>query len=663
MDFLVPAAFALAALAIPIILLYMLRLRRREVKISSTMLWQQVLRDRQANAPWQRLRLNALMLLQLLILLALVVALARPVITVPVLVSGSVTVLLDASASMNAQDVTPSRYEAARAEVGEILGNLGEGYTMSLINVGPSPEVLAPATDDRVELRQALAGAQPTAGNANWDAALTLAIAGGRGFEDYRIVIVSDGGLPDDLPTIPEGTLLYRPIGEEQQNIAITALAMRDQPGEGGPQLFSRITNFGTQEAGVIYTLYVNGEIYEASRYDIPPNQSVNVVGEDLPQEVQVVRATLTRPAGSQIPDYLPADDEAWATYEAGGARRVLLMTPGNRFLQQALVSQPDIRAFSFPVQAGLPEDDPFDLYVFDGWLPPQLPDGDILIVNPPGEPGSAYGPLPFTVEGVSENAQITGIVADHPIMEYVNFEGFNLWKYKSIGGTSEWARALVKAVDGPLLLVGEYQGRQIAMMPFAVQDSDLPLQISWPILMSNLLEWFRPGRSFSAPEGLAPGEPLTIRTASLNERLRSESGNPDAQIDTVRVRLPSGMVASHQIPGGQDEFVFIQSQQAGLYRVQLLANGAIYEDANFAVNLFSPMESDLTPKQTLSIGQATFAEAGREDEGLQDLWPPVVLLAILVLLIEWTLYYQGLRLPWRDLLDKVLNLPLLRRR
>ena len=68
MSFLTPTFLALAALAVPIILLYMLRLRRREVPVSSTMLWQRLMQDREANAPWQRLRRNLLLLLQLLML-------------------------------------------------------------------------------------------------------------------------------------------------------------------------------------------------------------------------------------------------------------------------------------------------------------------------------------------------------------------------------------------------------------------------------------------------------------------------------------------------------------------------------------------------------------------------------------------------------------------
>src|SRR5439155_25160242 len=55
-------------LSLPVIVtFYMLRLRRRDVPVGSTFLWQQLIRDVEANAPWQRLRFSWLLLIQLLI--------------------------------------------------------------------------------------------------------------------------------------------------------------------------------------------------------------------------------------------------------------------------------------------------------------------------------------------------------------------------------------------------------------------------------------------------------------------------------------------------------------------------------------------------------------------------------------------------------------------
>src|SRR5437667_57800 len=81
MSFLVPLG-ALALLAVPaIVLLYFLKVRRPEVKVATLMFWRPYVADRQANAPWQRLRFSLLLLLQLLAALALAIGLTRPGLT------------------------------------------------------------------------------------------------------------------------------------------------------------------------------------------------------------------------------------------------------------------------------------------------------------------------------------------------------------------------------------------------------------------------------------------------------------------------------------------------------------------------------------------------------------------------------------------------------
>ena len=78
MNFLAPAAFIFAA-TLPVVVLFYLLKRKRVIKlVPSTMLWQKFLAETQASAPFQRLRHNWLLLIQLLLLLIAILALARP---------------------------------------------------------------------------------------------------------------------------------------------------------------------------------------------------------------------------------------------------------------------------------------------------------------------------------------------------------------------------------------------------------------------------------------------------------------------------------------------------------------------------------------------------------------------------------------------------------
>src|SRR6186997_1508161 len=104
--FLSPLVAAIvAAVAIPALLvLYFLKLRRREMPIPSTLLWKKAIQDLQVNAPFQRLRRNLLLFMQMALLLLLALAFSRPIVNYTP-GAGKLTVLLiDRSASMSAND-------------------------------------------------------------------------------------------------------------------------------------------------------------------------------------------------------------------------------------------------------------------------------------------------------------------------------------------------------------------------------------------------------------------------------------------------------------------------------------------------------------------------------------------------------------------------------
>jgi len=610
MQFLTPLAFALASLAIPIILLYMLKLRRKQVQVSSTFLWQQLLREQQANAPWQKLKRNLLLILQLLILAALVFALARPAIEVPVIASGSVIVLLDGSASMNATDVSSSRFEVGRNAVLDLINGLSPASSLTLILVGEKPQTLISAETDKSRLRNAINNAKVTQGSADWKSAFALA-AGTGGKSTF--VIISDGGLPQSgLPTLP-GDIRYIPIGTSQNNLAISALALR--LAQKSPQLFAEVTNYDSSDHNIVLSIYFNDKLIDARQLLIPANSSNSLTLDNLSNTSGVYKATISSPTANSL-DSLELDNTAFAVFQSSNARRVLLVSKGNLFLEQLLASLPGIQPFrALPADDGtikIPTD-PFNLYIFDNIDPPLIPNANILFVNPTSnrffDVGGTYNEF--------NNVQ----VSSNPITRFVDWSNVHVLQAKLVK-TPLWANALIESDAGPLVFAGETNGQRIAALTFDLKESDLPLQIAYPILFSNLINYLAPPSAFDSTQSLHPGESLSIL--------------PQPNVNKIVVASPSNIGYTLS----PNQATFTQTDELGYYAVNFFTDDSTSVEY-FAVNLFDENESNIQPRESIQVGRSTVTPTVTQQIGQRELWNWLAALALLILMIEWQVFHR----------------------
>lgn len=620
MNFLLPAGFALLALAIPILLLYMLKLRRKQAQVSSTLLWEQLLRDKQANAPWQKLKRNLLLFLQLLILAALVLAFARPAVPTPVVASGSVIVLLDASASMNATDVEPSRFETARRIVSALINETTAASRLTLILVGETPELLIAAESDKTLVQSALAKAEVTQGGADWASAFALAAGASYGSADVTSVIISDGGLPESgLPALP-GEIRYVPIGESGANLAITALALR--PTGTTSELFANIQNYSDEARSVLLSIYFGESLVLAHQLDLESNSSETLTLADLPATPGVYRARITNPQEGEALDAFTLDDTAFAVHQASSARRVLLVSEGNLFIEQALASLPGIQPFrALPADDGTLQipNDPFGLYIFDGLAPAELPAGNLLFIDPPSN---------LLFETGATFTDMSAIrVHESPLTRYVDWSTVHVLQARTVT-LPDWAEPLIEANGKPLVFAGETDSRRIAALTFDLRESDLPLQVTYPILFSNLINYLLPPSPFDATQSIQPGQSLVI--------------SPPPGTEQIIVASPSNL--AYNIPLSRSTLTFTDTNELGYYAVNFLAGDSSTVEY-FAVNLFDPTESNLSPREAIQVGQSAVTANVSDQIGLRELWRWLALVALIILVIEWQVYHRK-RLP-----------------
>src|SRR4030095_4708491 len=166
MTFATPLAL-LALLLVPLVVLALVMAKRRRIRYAIRYPALDVLAggvERERRGRW----IPAALLI--LALTALLLGAARPMARVPVpRAEAPVMLVIDVSGSMNADDVEPTRMEAAQRAASPFLDRLPERFPVDLVIFSSEAETLVPPTTDREAVRGALATLNANGGTAMGD--------------------------------------------------------------------------------------------------------------------------------------------------------------------------------------------------------------------------------------------------------------------------------------------------------------------------------------------------------------------------------------------------------------------------------------------------------------------------------------------------------------
>jgi von Willebrand factor type A domain/Aerotolerance regulator N-terminal len=324
----------LAAIPPAIIALYFLKLRRLPLEVPSTYLWRKSLEDLHVNSLWQRLRRSILLLLQLLLIGLLMAALLRPTWEGSTRAGGRAIYLVDNSASMSATDVSPTRLDAARRRVDQMLDQMSAGDQAMIISFAEGARVEQVYTENLGELRRRLAAVAAT--EQSTSIAEALRVASGLANPGRS------GGSEAWDPDFALGNLdaEFIPLGDAAAgNVGVVAFSTRRHDEKAGQlQAFARIENFSVEAASVVAELYLNGERVDAQQLDLPSRGAEGVVF-DLGE-----MASAALELRLDAVDALAVDNRAFAALNEPRRARVLLVTAGNPPLEFALRTERALR-------------------------------------------------------------------------------------------------------------------------------------------------------------------------------------------------------------------------------------------------------------------------------------------------------------------------------
>src|SRR5687767_15113514 len=223
--------------------MYLLKLRRDERVVPSTLLWTALITDVEANAPWQKLRRSLLLLLQLLLVAILALLAARPFLERPAGLARDIVLVLDTSASMAATDVAPNRLEAAKSAALDALRDLPTGGKVSIVTADRTARIVVNETTDIGRVRQALEGIEPTSASGDLGHALELAGKLAARSGDAQILVGTDGALASSPVAAVDAPIRVLSVGRSRKNQAIVALAVRTAPSAVTRSVFVSVAN------------------------------------------------------------------------------------------------------------------------------------------------------------------------------------------------------------------------------------------------------------------------------------------------------------------------------------------------------------------------------------------------------------------------------------
>ena len=370
--------------------------------------------------------------------------------------------------------MAPSRFEVAKALARSAIDQLQPGDQVSLVQAGTSPSLLASGPDGRGPGSPG----PPAARSVSADVASALKLAdsliqktGGQG----EVLLLSDGtfGTSFQLPEIGV-PVSFQPIGLSGQNQGMTAVDVRpDLDGSGRWSAFARVANYADAPVQVPAVATADGLVLDTRELQLGPRGSSDL-SFGLPVGIKAF-ALAIQPDG-----VFAGDDRVEIRVEGLHLRKVLLVSIDPGPMEKVLHALPGLQVSTVsPDQYG--DIQGADLVVLDGFVPPVLPDADLLIMNPPLDaPG-------FVASPARAEASVLRSSRESPLLSSVDLQSLRLGQTVHLE-TPEWAQPMVEGPAGPLVLQGEQAGRKVVIFDFDWLLPDLPRMQAFPLLLSNIV-------------------------------------------------------------------------------------------------------------------------------------------------------------------------------
>lgn len=619
-----PLAFLII---IPIIILfYILKQRAEQKNISSLYLWKETFKNMEASTPWEKLKHNLLMYLQILLVLCLIIALLNPYLKKGGTEYKNIMLVLDNSGSMNAlYDGEMTRLDIAKEKAKDYIRQYsGKAYVTVISGNQTTKLEISNSTDIKL-LEEKINQIAQTDFVGDLSATISYVESMVSQWESYEAVFFTDTSV--DINAI-NGTLVsLRSDGANGAIDYVSHSVMQD----GTFTVLVKASNYGTEKITSDINLYLNDTIVDIKNVSLDLGESELIYFENLTKkqyETALENGGLIKAEWNEK-DILSEDNVSYDKLEATQTRKILLISEQNIFLEKALLTRENIELYKTTNPDNIDDTSFFDLYIFDGMIPEELPNqGNLLFINP--DQSLVYDKKEMI--SVHEKKEAVKVLAKkHIVNESILDFTFGVSEYQSIE-KPVWAESFFEAGEDSLGFIGNMNGRTIAILAFDIHNSDLPLQTEFPIFIYQLLGQCIQNNMIENSV-LTVGDPIVVYPATNAWKLQ--------------VTKPDGKIL--EIPIENTKINYTEASKSGIYSMEQISDSKSWVETivlNFPVATESKINevTKITGSDTIMASEL----AKKTMLGGRNLQNLFIIVCLILLLLEWIVYIKSYRLPRR---------------
>ncbi len=496
MNFLHPLYFWVILGIIPLVGVYLLKVRPRRKPTTAFFLWQRLFDQKRSTSLFQKLRDILSLLLMILVFISIVLALTVPVFNNEQL--KSLLIIIDNSASMSAKSESGTRLDEARSLAKDIIRSMNQNQQAAVATMSLDISYMSHFTSSPRTLIDAVSQIEPSdcpfnenilrslfsrgrsnnTGDPNSEANALPAIS-----DDYRILLISDGcGMDSNVPDFVE---LFK-VGDKKDNVGLIAcdlqriggaLQSNSQPIDQ-LELYFQIASSAEQTINAdllvqygpnritrkLIPLEIRPGINKAEQYVITNTLPVGDVTTQEQADLWTIQI--------DYEDALEKDNIAYLTVPPKQAIRVAVDSNDSYFLRHSVIA--------FAQTSG-------DLVLTDS-------QPDIILAN--GEPSSQGNSILFNPASSSNwcgefgeplvNVLPRILIEDHPLLRHCDIESIPFIGAKEVNLPHDSFVLAENADHVPLIYIVNDSDKNAVVVNMNISDSEFYYSAWFPVIIYN---------------------------------------------------------------------------------------------------------------------------------------------------------------------------------